>query len=315
MTSRVVDADAAGIAEAARLIQGGNLVAFPTETVYGLGADATNDTAVARIFAAKGRPSFNPLIVHVADVATARRLVRWTDVAERLAVQFWPGALTFVLERDTNCPLSLLVSAGLQSVAVRVPAHPIATQLLSLADCPIAAPSANVSGAMSPTTASHVAGSLGTQVPLILDGGPCRVGLESTVIDLTGDMPILLRPGGIALERIEAALGRSIPSTHDDEDHPKSPGMLARHYAPRATLRLDAVSAEPGETLLGFGPSAPADTVNLSTTGNLDEAAANLFVLLHRLDESASRIAVMPIPETGLGRAINDRLRRAAKRD
>jgi L-threonylcarbamoyladenylate synthase len=312
---RVVDPDGAGIAEAARLIQGGDLVAFPTETVYGLGADATNDTAVARIFAAKGRPSFNPLIVHVADVAAARHLVRWTDVAERLAVRFWPGALTFVLERDASCPLSLLVSAGLQSVAVRVPAHPIATQLLSLAGCPIAAPSANASGAMSPTTAAHVAASLGAKVPLILDGGPCQVGLESTVIDLTGDMPVLLRPGGLALERIEAALGRTIPSALDDEDHPKSPGMLARHYAPRAALRLDAISAKPGETLLGFGPGAPADAVNLSATGDLEEAAANLFALLHRLDTIASRIAVMPIPETGLGRAINDRLRRAAKRD
>ncbi len=314
ISPRIVEADAAGLADAARLIRSGDLVAFPTETVYGLGADATNDSAVARIFAAKGRPTFNPLIVHIADVAAARRLVRWSDLADRLAAQFWPGALTLVLERAADCPLSLLVSAGLPSVAIRVPAHGIATALITAAGCPIAAPSANASGAMSPTTAAHVAASLGDKVPLIVDGGPCRVGLESTVIDLTGDSPILLRPGGVALEAIEAVIGRSIPSALDDEEHPKSPGMLARHYAPRAVLRLDAASAEPGETLLGFGPDAPAGAVNLSISGDLEEAAANLFALLHRLDETASRIAVMPIPDTGLGRAINDRLRRAAKR-
>lgn len=314
ISPQIVEADAAGLADAARLIRSGDLVAFPTETVYGLGADATNDSAVARIFAAKGRPTFNPLIVHIADVAAARRLVRWTDLADRLAAQFWPGALTLVLERAADCPLSLLVSAGLPSVAIRVPAHDIAAALIAAAGCPIAAPSANASGAMSPTTAAHVAASLGDKVPLIVDGGPCRVGLESTVIDLTGDSPILLRPGGVALEAIEAVIGRSIPSALDDEEHPKSPGMLARHYAPRAVLRLDAASAEPGETLLGFGPDAPAGAVNLSISGDLEEAAANLFALLHRLDETASRIAVMPIPDTGLGRAINDRLRRAAKR-
>jgi L-threonylcarbamoyladenylate synthase len=305
----------AGIAEAARLIKAGEVVAFPTETVYGLGADATNDAAVARIFAVKGRPSFNPLIVHVADIATAQRLVRWNDRADELAAHFWPGALTLVLERTPDCPLSLLVSAGLPSVAVRLPAHGIAGALIAAAGCPIAAPSANASGAMSPTSAAHVALSLGAKIPLIVDGGPCKIGLESTVIDLTGDVPILLRPGGVALEAIETAMGRSIPSALDDDDHPKSPGMLARHYAPRAPLRLDAVSAEPGETLLGFGPTAPTGAINLSAGGDLEEAAANLFALLHRLDERASRIAVMPIPDTGLGRAINDRLRRAAKRD
>ena len=310
-----MSATPAGIAEAARLIKAGDVVAFPTETVYGLGADATNDSAVARIFAVKGRPNFNPLIVHVADITAARALVRWTELADKLAAQFWPGALTLVLERANDCPLSLLVSAGLPSVAVRLPAHGIAAALITAAGRPIAAPSANASGAMSPTTAAHVAASLGDKVPLIVDGGPCKVGLESTVIDLTGDIPVLLRPGGIALEAIEAALGRSIPSALDDEDHPKSPGMLARHYAPRSQLRLDAVAAAPGETLLGFGPDAPAGVANLSVIGNLEEAAANLFALLHRLDESASKIAVMPIPETGLGRAINDRLRRAAKRD
>jgi len=312
---RIVAADDDAIAEAARLISSGDLVAFPTETVYGLGADATNDMAVARIFAAKGRPSFNPLIVHVADLDAAQRLVRWSDVADRLARHFWPGALTLVLARAAACPLSLLVSAGLQSVAVRVPAHPVASQLLAACGCPIAAPSANASGTMSPTTAAHVAASLGSKVKLIVDGGPCRIGVESTVIDLTGDVPVLLRPGGIALEAIEAVLGQSIAFALDDEEHPKSPGMLARHYAPRAALRLNAESAQAGETLLGFGPEAPEGVSNLSPTGDLEEAAANLFAFLHRLDETAAKIAVMPIPDTGLGRAINDRLRRAAKRD
>jgi L-threonylcarbamoyladenylate synthase len=313
--SNVLPADHANIATAARLIQAGNLVAFPTETVYGLGADATNDTAVAKIFTAKGRPSFNPLIVHLADQAAAERLVKWTDTAEKLAAHFWPGPLTFVLDRSPACPLSLLVSAGLPSVAVRVPAHPIARALLVASERPIAAPSANRSGAMSPTTASHVAASLGEAVPLILDGGACAVGLESTVIDLTGLQPILLRPGGVALETIETVLGFAVPSALDDDDHPKSPGMLARHYAPRAPLRLNAMSARDGEALLGFGAEAPTGSLNLSATGNPEEAAANLFAMLHRLDQTAGTIAVMPIPERGLGRAINDRLRRAAKRD
>ncbi len=311
---RIVSADTVGIAEAAKLIREGSIVAFPTETVYGLGADATDDTAVARIFAAKGRPSFNPLIVHVKDAAATRGYVRWTDAAETLAAHFWPGPLTLVLERAANCRLSLLVSAGLPSLAIRVPAHPVAQALLAAAERPIAAPSANRSGAVSPTTAAHVAASLGARVPLILDGGACPVGLESAVIDLTGTEPVLLRPGGVALETIEAVLGRAVGSALDDSNHPKSPGMLERHYAPNAQLRLEAWSAEPGETLLGFGPSAPAGDANLSLTGDLDEAAANLFAMLHRLDATAGRIAVMPIPEKGLGRAINDRLRRAAKR-
>ena len=313
--ARVISATPAGIAEAARLIKAGEVVAFPTETVYGLGADATNDAAVARIFAAKGRPSFNPLIVHVVDAAGAKQLVTWNDFAEKLAGTFWPGALTVVLPRSETCPLSLLVSAGLPSVAVRVPAHGIAQALLGVAGCPIAAPSANASGSMSPTTAAHVAASIGGAIPLILDGGACKVGLESTVLDLTGEGPILLRPGGIALEAIEAVLGVSIPSALDDEEHPKSPGMLARHYAPRAPLRLDATSTADDETLLGFGPNSSAGCLNLSPTGNLEEAAANLFAMLHKLDETSERIAVMPIPDIGLGRAINDRLRRAAKRD
>lgn len=307
----IVPADAAGIAEAARLLRLGEIVAFPTETVYGLGADATNDRAVARVFAAKQRPSFNPLIVHVTDAAHARSLSVWTDLAERLAAEFWPGPLTFVLRRAAACPISLLASAGLDTLAVRVPAHPVAQRILATAGCPVAAPSANASGAVSPTTAAHVEISLGERVPLIVDGGPTRVGVESTVLDVTGARPVLLRPGGLPLETIEAAMGTvdiggSGPIT--------SPGMLERHYAPRARLRLEALSAEDDETLLAFGPGAPRAALNLSAAGDLEEAAANLFAFLHRLDaDGAQRIGVMPIPEHGLGRAINDRLRRAAR--
>ena len=309
---RILAAEVDGIAEAARLLREGGIVAFPTETVYGLGADATNDRAVARVFAAKDRPSFNPLIVHLRDAAQARPLTRWTDLAGRLAERFWPGPLTIVVERTRNCPLSLLVSAGLDSVAVRAPAHPVAQAILAAADRPIAAPSANRSGAVSPTTAAHVAASLGERVPLIVDGGPCPIGIESTVVDASGATPVLLRPGGLALEAIEAALGCKV-ETADHTDRPKSPGMMERHYAPHAALRLDARTAGPEEILLAFGPEAPNSAVNLSPTGNLEEAAANLFAMLHKLDTGARAIAVMPIPEIGLGRAINDRLRRAAR--
>jgi L-threonylcarbamoyladenylate synthase len=310
----IVQADTAGIAEAARRLRAGDIVAFPTETVYGLGADATSDRAVARVFAAKERPDFNPLIVHVRDAAQARRYTRWSDLAERLARRFWPGPLTFVLPRSPECPVSLLVSAGLDSVAVRAPAHPVAQAILAAAGVPIAAPSANRSGAISPTTAAHVAVSLGERVPLIVDGGPTWVGLESTVLDVGGAEPVLLRPGGLAVESIEAELGCKVESIGNSA-RPASPGMLERHYAPNARLRLNARAAEAGEVLLGFGPDAPPDAANLSPSGDLEEAAANLFALLHRLDASDARlIAVMSIPERGLGRAINDRLRRAARR-
>jgi L-threonylcarbamoyladenylate synthase len=308
----IVAADAAGIEEAARLLRMGDIVAFPTETVYGLGADATNDRAVARVFAVKERPSFNPLIVHVMNAAQARGLSVWTDLAERLAAQFWPGPLTLVLRRASACPISLLASAGLDTLAVRVPAHPVAQEILAAVGRPIAAPSANASGAVSPTSAPHVEASLGQCVPVIVDGGPTRVGIESTVLDATDAAAVLLRPGGLPLEDIEAAVGPV--AIAGDGGAITSPGMLERHYAPRAKLRLDATSAEADETWLGFGPRAPHGAANLSAAGDLEEAAANLFAFLHRLDaDGARKIAVMPIPEHGLGRAINDRLRRAAR--
>jgi len=304
------------MARAAAALKHGELVAFPTETVYGLGADATNDKAVAAIYAAKDRPTFNPLIVHVTGRDAAARHVEFTPLADALAAAFWPGALSLVLPRRRDCELSLLVSAGLDSVAIRVPEHALAQDLLERAGCPIAAPSANRSGQVSPTTAEHVArsfaGGTGGHALTILDGGPCRIGLESTVVHLDGDSATLLRPGGIATEDIEAIAG---PLAHaaDDDHAPKSPGMLSRHYAPETPLRLNAEAARPGEALLGFGPS-PADAArNLSSAGDLEEAAANLFAMLRALDdEGHAGIAVMPIPNTGLGLAINDRLRRAA---
>ncbi|WP_417518973.1 L-threonylcarbamoyladenylate synthase [Minwuia sp.] len=299
------------VAEAAAALRRGGLVAFPTETVYGLGADATDDRAVARIFEAKGRPSFNPLIVHLPDAERARRLVAFDPLADRLAAAFWPGALTLVLPRLPGCPVSLLCSAGLETLAVRVPAHPLATELLEAAGVPVAAPSANPSGRLSPTAAGHVKDGLGDRVDVILDGGPCGVGLESTVVGIFDGTPVLLRPGGVSVEALEAVCG---PLAHpaEDPEAPQSPGMLASHYAPRQPVRLHADSARAGEVLLGFGPDAP-DGPNLSVSGDLTEAAANLFRMLHDLDRAGGAgIAVMPVPEEGLGRAINDRLRRAA---
>jgi L-threonylcarbamoyladenylate synthase len=309
------------IDEAARLIREGELVAFPTETVYGLGGDATNERAVAKIFEAKGRPQFNPLISHVLDAGEARRLVQWNDVADKLAARFWPGPLTLVLPRAKNSPIALLATAGLDTAAIRAPAHPMAQALIRAAGRPIAAPSANRSGAVSPTRAEHVAESLGDRVKLILDGGPCEVGLESTVLDLTTATPTLLRPGGATRETIEAvvgpvALSDAIPS---GDAARKSPGQLDSHYAPVRPVRLNATSVTGDEALLAFGPRPPAGArqlLNLSPEGNLTEAAANLFAHLRALDQPANtRIAVMPIPQTGLGLAINDRLRRAAADD
>ena len=300
-----------GIKAAVVAIRSGALAAFPTETVYGLGADATNDRAVAKIFEAKGRPKFNPLIVHAADQNLLKSLVQWNKLADILAKAFWPGPLTFVLPRTVKCPVSLLASAGLETLAVRVPSLPVAQSFLKASGCPVAAPSANKSGHVSPTTASHVAGEFGAELPVILDGGPCQVGLESTVIDLTTDYPVLLRPGGISQESLEVTIGEI--GTATSETPLKSPGMLERHYAPVTPLRLDARTAEDGEALLGFGPKAPRDAPNLSEGGDLEEAAANLFLMLRDLDGSKyTRIAVMPIPRMGLGAAINDRLRRAA---
>lgn len=309
------------IADAARLIREGELVAFPTETVYGLGGDATNERAVAKIFEAKGRPHFNPLISHVLDADEARRLVRWNDTADKLAARFWPGPLTLVLPRAEGSPIALLATAGLDTVAIRAPAHPVAQALIRAAGRPIAAPSANRSGAVSPTRAEHVAESLGDRVKLILDGGPCEVGLESTVLDLSTSTPTLLRPGGATREAIEAVIGPialsdAIPS--GDAAH-KSPGQLASHYAPARPVRLNAASVADDEALLAFGPQPLAgarQTLNLSPDGDLTEAAANLFAYLRALDRPGNaRIVVMPIPQTGLGLAINDRLRRAAADD
>jgi L-threonylcarbamoyladenylate synthase len=308
-TATSLTADQAGLSRAAAILAAGGLAAFPTETVYGLGADARNDRAVAAIFAAKGRPSFNPLIVHVADIAAARMIAVLDSEAERLASAFWPGPLTLVLPLREGAGISPLVSAGLSTVAVRVPAHPVAQALLRTFGGPVAAPSANPSGRVSPTTAAHVLAGLGDKIDAVVDGGTCGVGLESTIIGLDGGAR-LLRAGGLPVEAIEACLGTPL-AVAADPARPSAPGQLASHYAPRGLVRLNAFAAESGEMWLGFGPVA--SDLNLSETGDLTEAAGNLFGHLHRLDAmGAERIAVSPIPETGLGRAINDRLRRAA---
>ncbi len=323
MNTRILPADGESILEAARLIRAGRLVAFPTETVYGLGADATNDKAVAAVFAAKDRPQFNPLIVHVPDTATAKALVAFDARMGALAAAFWPGPLTMILKRAANCPVSKLASAGLDTLAVRVPDHPVARSLLGAAALPIAAPSANPSGRTSPTVAAHVAAMLADKVDAILDGGPCRIGLESTVLDLTGPVARLLRAGAVLREDIAERLGAPVEDrsgeTAAEGDERLSPGLSLRHYAPTIPLRLNAHDARPSEALLAFGPDAPripgAKILNLSPAGDLTEAAANLFAMLHDLDRPGSAgIAVMPIPEHGLGRAINDRLRRASAR-
>ena len=305
-------ADTAAIAEAAGILRRGGLVAFPTETVYGLGADAGNDRAVAAIFAAKGRPQFNPLIVHVPGLREAEALAEFTPLARRLAHAFWPGAQTLVLPRRPEAKLSLLVSAGLDTVALRAPSNAVARALLEAAGCAIAAPSANRSGSVSPTTAAHVAESLGGRVDLILDGGPTAHGIESTVIGFEGDRPVLLRPGAVTREAIENIAG---PLERAGAKI-ASPGMLASHYAPHAPLRLNACEVSADEALLAFGAHVPEGAravLNLSPRGDLTEAAANLFAMLRELDAAgAARIAVMPIPAHGLGEAINDRLARAA---
>ena len=309
--------DDAAIEDAAAIIRGGGLVAFATETVYGLGGDATNGEAVAHIFAAKGRPSFNPLISHIADLAHLSAIAEMDARADKLAEAFWPGPLTLVLNKSADCAIAELTTAGLDSVAVRIPGREKARRFLAACGVPVAAPSANASGAVSPTLAEHVAASLpgpedgGPQ--MILDDGPCDVGLESTVVDLTTDTVTLLRPGGIAREDVERVVG-PVAVAGTDDHAPKSPGMLSRHYAPRAQLRMNAEGAADGEVYLGFGDDGIEAAMNLSPAGDLTEAAANLFRMLHALDESgAEAIAVAPIPETGLGLAINDRLRRAVR--
>jgi len=313
----IVTADSASIAAAAKCLKAGGLIAFPTETVYGLGADATNADAIARVFAAKQRPTFNPLIVHVKDTAAANAAGHLNDTARTLADAFWPGPLTLVMPRKDE-RVSLLVSAGLDTLAIRVPAHPVAQALLNDAAIPVAAPSANMAGCISPTAAGHVAvglpGAKDGGPEMILDGGPCDVGVESTVVDVSTDTPVLLRPGGVTVEDIEAAVGPlALPTAANANAANKSPGMMDRHYAPGLPIRLDASGTRPGEALLGFGPDAPADAMNLSPSADLGEAAANLFSMIRTLDGPPFKaIAVMAVPDRGLGRAINDRLRRAA---
>jgi L-threonylcarbamoyladenylate synthase len=315
MSASILPATETAVQRAAQLLCAGELVAFPTETVYGLGGDATSEAAVARIFAAKGRPRFNPLIVHVPGLAEAEQLALFDARARDAARRFWPGPLTLVLQRRASGGLSLLASAGLETVALRAPAHPVARQLLRAAGIPIAAPSANRSGRISPTIAAHVAAELASRVALILDGGACPVGLESTILDLTGPVPALLRPGGVTLEELREVVG-PIATPPVGEHPPRAPGSLPSHYAPSLPVRLDALEARPGEALLAFGPEAPpgfAEVRWLSRSGDPTEAAANLFAALRQLDRAEfTGIAVMPIPERGLGHAINDRLRRAA---
>ena len=321
LTTKIIAADAdAADAAAVRCLEDGGLVAFPTETVYGLGADATNARAVAQLYEAKGRPSFNPLIAHVCDLAAAKTIARFDKRSLRLAEAFWPGPLTLVLPKANNCLVSDLATAGLDTIAVRVPAHPVARGILRAFKKPVVAPSANLSGHISPTTAAHVLNDLNGRIDLIVDGGPVSVGVESTIVGCF-DRPMLLRPGGVPREEIEDVLGEALmrlPEDDVDKSSPLAPGMLASHYAPRTPVRLNARGVEAGEVLLAFGLNTIAaakasDVMNLSQQGDLVEAAANLFGYLRALDTKGARgIAVMPIPETGLGEAINDRLRRAA---
>jgi len=320
LVTRVAKADAVAVADAARVLAAGGLVAFPTETVYGLGADATDGRAVARVYQAKGRPAFNPLIAHVADLNAAQALGRFDADAARLAAAFWPGPLTLVLAKTAHCPVADLATAGLDTVAVRIPDHHVARDILAAFGKPVVAPSANRSGHLSPTTAGHVLADLGGRIDLIVDGGATPVGIESTIVACLGE-PVLLRSGGLPRAAIERTLGRKLADTPaaGTDDAPLAPGMLASHYAPRTRLRLNARRVEAGEALLAFGPT-PAEgagyaksVLNLSERGDLIEAAANLFSQLRALDAAgAGAIAVMPIPANGLGEAINDRLARAA---
>ncbi|HKM61007.1 MAG TPA: L-threonylcarbamoyladenylate synthase [Acidisphaera sp.] len=321
--TEVLTQDAAGLARAAELLRAGALVAFATETVYGLGADATSGRAVASVFEAKGRPHFNPLICHYPGADAAFAHVVADPRAQRLAEAFWPGPLTLVLERREGCPVDLLAGAGLDTLAVRVPAPDFARALVRAVGRPVAAPSANRSGEVSPTTAAHVLAGLDGRIAAVVDGGPCAVGVESTVLDLTGRQPVLLRPGGVPAEAIEALigpLGRGIPLAQAEASRTlRSPGLLVSHYAPALPVRLDADDVAPTEALLAFGDPLPGAgaVFNLSASGDLTEAAANLFAGLRALDAEGARrgllrIAAMPIPDRGLGVAINDRLQRAA---
>ena len=305
------------VAKAAEYIKKGKLVAFPTETVYGLGADATNGRAVAAIYEAKNRPQFNPLIIHVSNIKEAKEIAVFDRQTEALAGVFWPGALTLVLPKARTCMVSELAGAGLDTIAIRIPSKKTALRLIKVSGCPIAAPSANKSGRVSPTRVEHVIADFRDQIPMVLDDGACQIGLESTVLDLTHGQPTILRKGGVSREEIEKITGPVAISDNDNES-PSAPGMMLRHYATNAPLRLYATGTNSDEVLLAFGPEPTGSqqfSVNLSPTANLKEAAANLFEMLRQLDKlSPKAIAVMPIPEHGLGAAINDRLRRAAER-
>jgi len=301
---------------AVKYLRQGKLVSFPTETVYGLGADATNDKAVASIFEAKKRPSFNPLIIHLPDLAQVEEYADLDIVSRKLAERFWPGPFTLVLNKKANSPLSKLVTAGLDTVAIRVPEHDVARTLLEKYGGPIAAPSANISGKLSPTTAAHVAEAFGDNIAMILDGGPCRNGIESTIVHVCGSEIRLLRPGSITKKEIEEVSGLRV-SLYEEAQNPTAPGQLKSHYAPNSPIRLNASEVYPSEALLAFGSNIPRlhgnISLNLSPKGSLHEAAANLFSMLHQLDDmKVAGIAVSPIPAHGLGRAINDRLQRAA---
>ncbi len=326
--SRIVAVSPETIARAGEILRSGGLVAFPTETVYGLGANACDGRAVARIFEAKGRPSFNPLIVHVENLAQAEALVHFDARARGVAQRFWPGPLTLILPRRADCPVSDLAGAGLPTLAVRMPRHPVALDLIRSAGVPVAAPSANRSGTLSPTAPVHVAHSLGDRVDMILAAGSSAVGLESTILDLSEAAPAILRPGAVTAEDLEPVLGQTVSYDSGNPEAPRAPGQLLRHYAPSRPVRLRAVDLTPGEALLGFGSlkfmgirggggaarDLPETQVkNLSESGDLHEAAANLFAMLHALDRPEHKgVAVMDIPQTGLGIAINDRLTRAA---
>jgi len=317
--ARIVTANPQSIADAAAILRDGGLIGLPTETVYGLGANALDGKAVAKIFAAKGRPSINPIIIHVATIEDAEKIGVMNDDARAIATALWPGPLTIIVKRQDHSGVSELASAGLPTIAIRMPAHEVARAIIAAAGVPIAAPSANASGTLSPTSAQHVAESLGDKIDLIIAGGGSSVGLESTVLDLSGDVPVILRPGAVTPEDIERVLGTKPAIDDGAHDKPKSPGQLLRHYAPLTKLRLNAKGPEAGEAFLAFGPTmltrAKLDPSikNLSSSGDLHEAAANLFAYLHELDKGGfNAIAVSPIPDEGLGLAINDRLKRAA---
>jgi L-threonylcarbamoyladenylate synthase len=322
LKTQILPAGEAAVAAAARCLAEGGLVAFPTETVYGLGADATNPAAIASLYQAKGRPAFNPLIAHVLDLASAARIARFDARATALAEAFWPGPLTLVLPKSGDCAVADLASAGLDTIAIRLPAHAVARDILRAFGKPVVAPSANLSGHVSPTTAAHVQSDLAGRIDLIVDGGPVEVGVESTIVGCFEE-PMLLRPGGLPRGEIERVLAQKLAQPPEEADNgngqPLAPGMLASHYAPRTRVRLNASRIEPGEALLAFGshavPGVDAATavMNLSVQGDVNEAAANLFGHLRELDKKNARgIAVMPVPRHGLGEAINDRLRRAA---